>query len=82
MSPQKSVRIYKGTLTRDLTARNMDQLNYRSGISPNLMPKTMQEYPNQLEMDTTHTNTVSEISMKKVKAGKGPRASAVNLLVS
>ena len=46
------------------------------------MPKTMREYPNQLEMDITHTNTVSEISMKKVKVEKDPKANAVNLLAS
>ena len=82
MSPQKSVRIYKETLIKDLIARNIDQVNYRREISPNLMPKTMREYPNQLEMDITHTNTVSEISMKKVKVEKDPKANAVNLLAS
>ena len=82
MSPQRSVRIYKETLIKDFIARNIDQVNYRREISPNLMPKTMREYPNQLEMDITLTNTVSEISMKKVRVEKDPKASAVNLPVS
>ena len=42
----------------------------------------MRGYPNQLETDITHTNTVSEISMKKVKVERGPKASADNPLVS
>ena len=81
MSPQKSETIFKGTLTKDLTAHSMDQVNYRRETSPNLMPKTMRECPSQPEMDTTHTNTVSGISMKKVRAEKGPKANAANLLV-
>ena len=76
------MRIYKETLIKDFIARNIDQVNYRREISPNLMPKTMREYPNQLEMDITLTNTVSEISMKKVRVEKDPKASAVNLPVS